>query len=104
MAICVKTKFDLLALDGKYRIILFLYSGTDDFQPTWREIGEILRIVTPKQTELEQSMLNKNCLLSLNAVFVQRICKCNDNASLLSLSLSWMENLKIRFVYSFCFE
>lgn len=74
----------------------YYFSGTDHFQPTWREIGEIVNIVVSTQTELEQSILNKSCLFSLNAIFVKRITKCNDPGALLSLCLNWMENLKIR--------
>ncbi|CAG9829218.1 unnamed protein product [Diabrotica balteata] len=64
--------------------------------PSWREIGELLNILTHKQTELQQAALNRNCLLALNAIFVQLISKHNNTEILLNLCLDWMMNIKIK--------
>ncbi|KAJ8949813.1 hypothetical protein NQ318_000511, partial [Aromia moschata] len=68
---------------------------SEEFQPTWREVGELLNILVSKQNELEQVILSKGSLLTLNAIFIQRISKCMDTESLVNLCLDWMVNVKI---------
>ncbi|KAJ8984462.1 hypothetical protein NQ317_012528 [Molorchus minor] len=68
---------------------------SENFQPTWREVGELLNIIVSKQTELEQAILSNGCLLTLNAILIQRISKCIDTGALLNLCLDWMVNIKI---------
>ncbi|XP_063908736.1 ectopic P granules protein 5 homolog [Zophobas morio] len=68
-------------------------SGT--FNPSWSEVGQLLTITATKQTELEQILLNRGYILTLNALFIQRIEKCHDAEGLLNLSIGWVQNLKI---------
>ncbi|XP_056634672.1 ectopic P granules protein 5 homolog [Diorhabda sublineata] len=73
----------------------FVNTVSDDFQPTWREIGELLNILAPKQKELQQLAVNKGCILALNAIFVQLISKHNNTEILLNMCLDWIINVKI---------
>ncbi|KAG5874036.1 hypothetical protein JTB14_007998 [Gonioctena quinquepunctata] len=73
----------------------FVNIVSEEFEPSWREVSELLNILVSKQTELEQAILNKGCLLTLNAIFVQRISKYSDTEALLNLCLDWMMNIKI---------
>ncbi|CAG9823224.1 unnamed protein product [Phaedon cochleariae] len=73
----------------------FMNTISDEFEPTWREVSGLLTVLASKQTELERALLSKGCLLTLNAIFVQRISNCNDVGALLNLCLDWMVNTKI---------
>ncbi|CAG9856312.1 unnamed protein product [Phyllotreta striolata] len=92
----VVTDYDILASLLEVTISsYFVNTVSDDFQPNWREIGELLNISIPKQTELQQSILNKSCLLALNAILVQMMSKQNNTEILLNLCLEWLVSVKI---------
>ena len=78
---------------SSFRLRSDLVSGT--FNPSWSEVGQLLTITATKQTELEQILLNRGYILTLNALFIQRIEKCHDAEGLLNLSIGWVQNLKI---------
>ncbi|XP_028134145.1 ectopic P granules protein 5 homolog isoform X1 [Diabrotica virgifera virgifera] len=90
------TEYDVLAELLEVTVnSYFLNTVLDGVLPSWREIGELLNILANKQTELQQAALNRNCLLALNAIFVQLISKHNNTEILLNLCLDWMMNIKI---------
>ncbi|RZB40249.1 ectopic P granules protein 5 -like, partial [Asbolus verrucosus] len=73
----------------------FKNNVSDSFNPSWKEVSEILNVVTGKRAELEQVMISRGYILGLNTLFLQRINKCSDAEGLLNLSTGWIANIKI---------
>ncbi|XP_044253867.1 ectopic P granules protein 5 homolog isoform X2 [Tribolium madens] len=72
----------------------FQSSVSGSFNPSWCEVAEILSVVKNKEKELEKVMLSRGYILALNALFLQKINKCNDFERLLNLATEWMRDLK----------
>ncbi|CAH0560105.1 unnamed protein product [Brassicogethes aeneus] len=86
---------DLNTLGDILETLLTSYFQNTAGEPSWKYIGENINILPSKLSELEQLLLEKGCILSLNAILVQRMAKYNDAEALLNTTLNWLMNIKI---------
>lgn len=62
----------------------------------WSDITNEINLLIPKQTELEQSLLMKGCVLTLHAVMLKKLESSTDLKTLLNTSIDWLNVLKIK--------
>nr|CAH7757239.1 unnamed protein product [Callosobruchus chinensis] len=72
----------------------FANAVTNEFEPTWTEISSLLNLSVTRQSELEQVLLAKGSILTLNAILLQRVSKGIDNEALMKQCLDWLCNIK----------
>lgn len=72
----------------------FENSTTSSFVPSWKKIQTLLHFTKGKQSDLEHSLITKGHILTLTAVFLQRINTCNDIEGLLNLLIGWLVHVK----------
>lgn len=64
-------------------------------ESTWTEVVELVNVITSKPLELEQVLINKGAVLSLNVILLQRVRRNMDKKAVLISCLNWIEQIKI---------
>ncbi|CAH1956914.1 unnamed protein product [Acanthoscelides obtectus] len=72
----------------------FVNAVTNEFEPSWAEVSSLLNLSVTRQSELEQMLLVKGAILTLNAILLQRISKGVDNEAVIKQTLDWLCNMK----------
>lgn len=72
------------------------FCNKSEEEVSWSEASSLLRAYPPKQTELEQMLVSKGCVLTLHGFLMSKMTSSMDSKALLNTSIDWLQNIKIR--------
>lgn len=63
---------------------------------SWKNVISVITFNVSKQTDLENILVKKGCVLTLHAYIMQKTEKALDYKHLISSCLNWMRNIKMK--------
>ncbi|XP_045481046.1 ectopic P granules protein 5 homolog [Harmonia axyridis] len=80
-----------------YELCLECYfqNVNEHHQPSWTELRQYVKIVVNNQIELEQILLAKKSILTLNLILLEKINCCTDYQGLLNMCIDWLPKIKM---------
>ncbi|KAK9871044.1 hypothetical protein WA026_010002 [Henosepilachna vigintioctopunctata] len=91
----VVSNYEYVASLYELAIESYFQNVNEQYEPSWRHIAESSKIVSMKQIELEQVLVNKGSILTLHAILLRKVSLCSDYNMLMNQCLDWLSSIKI---------